>query len=76
MPGLLVDIMPVLSGALYSPTLPPEASPVHQGYADLGRQAAGGLSRQQILEDPSTIFFMSLGPHVGAQSLCACPLQL
>jgi hypothetical protein len=25
------------------------------------------------LKDPSTIFFMSLGPHVGAQSLCACP---
>jgi hypothetical protein len=29
--------------------------------------------RQQILDDPSTIFFISLGPHVGAQSLCACP---
>jgi hypothetical protein len=25
---------------------------------------------------PSAIFFMSLGPHVGAQYLCACPLQL
>jgi hypothetical protein len=31
------------------------------------------LSRQQTLEDPSTIFFMFLGAHVGAQCLCACP---
>jgi hypothetical protein len=31
---------------------------------------------KQTLEDPSTIFFMSLGPHVEAQSFCACPLQL
>jgi hypothetical protein len=62
--------MPVLSGVLYSSSLPQEASSVRQGYADLGQRR---LSRQQILEDPSTIFFMSLGPHVGAQSLCACP---
>jgi hypothetical protein len=54
-------------------SLPPEASPVHQGYADPGRQGTRRLSRQHILEDPSAIFFMSLGPHVGAQSLCACP---
>jgi hypothetical protein len=25
---------------------------------------------------PSAIFFMSLGPHVGGQYLCACPLHL
>jgi hypothetical protein len=31
------------------------------------------IARQQTLEDPSSIFFMSLGPHVGAQSFCACP---
>ena len=31
------------------------------------------LSRQQALVAPSAIFFMFLGPHVGAQSLCACP---
>jgi hypothetical protein len=68
-----VNSLPVLSGALYSTTLPPEASPVHQGYADLGRQGARGWTRQQILKEPSTIFFMSLGPHVGAQSFCACP---
>jgi hypothetical protein len=38
-----------------------------------GVRSTRRLSRQQILEDPSTIFFMSLGPHVRAQSLCACP---
>jgi hypothetical protein len=38
-----------------------------------GVRSTRRLSRQQILEDPSTIFFMSLGPHVGAQSPCACP---
>jgi hypothetical protein len=68
-----VDCEPVQSGALHPSSLPQEASPVHQGYADLGRQGTRRLSRQQILEDPSTIFFMFLGPHVGAQSLCACP---
>jgi hypothetical protein len=31
------------------------------------------LSRQQALVAPSVIFFMFLGPHVGAQSLCAYP---
>ena len=31
------------------------------------------LSRQQALVAPSAIFFMFVGPHVGAQSLCACP---
>jgi hypothetical protein len=31
------------------------------------------LSRQQALVAPSAIFFMFLGPHVGAQSLCAYP---
>jgi hypothetical protein len=31
------------------------------------------LSRQQALVAPSAIFFMFLGLHVGAQSLCACP---
>jgi hypothetical protein len=36
-------------------------------------QGTRRLPRQQTLEDPSTIFFMSLGPHVGAQSFCACP---
>jgi hypothetical protein len=31
------------------------------------------LPRQQTLVAPSAIFFMSLGPHVGTQYLCACP---
>jgi hypothetical protein len=31
------------------------------------------LPRQQTLVAPSAIFFMSLGPPVGAQHLCACP---
>jgi hypothetical protein len=31
------------------------------------------LSRQQALVAPNAIFFMFLGPHVRAQSLCACP---
>ena len=71
--SLLANSVPVRSGALHTSCLPQEASPVRQGYADLGRQGTRRLSRQQTLEDPSTIFFMSLGPHVGAQSLCACP---
>jgi hypothetical protein len=31
------------------------------------------LLQQQTLVAPSAISFMSLGPHVGAQYLCACP---
>jgi hypothetical protein len=68
-----VDCEPVQSGALHPSSLPQEASPVRQGYVDLGRQGTRRLSQQQTLEDPSTIFFMFLGPHVGAQCLCACP---
>jgi hypothetical protein len=60
-------------GALYSSSVLQEASPARQGYADLERQGTRRLPRQRTLEDPSSIFFMSLGPHVGAQSLCACP---
>jgi hypothetical protein len=63
----------VPSDALYSSTLLQEASPVCQGYTDLGRQGTRRLSQQQTLEDPSTIFFMFQGPHVRAQCLCACP---
>jgi hypothetical protein len=63
----------MLSGTLYSSSLLQEASPVRRGYRDLGRQGTRRLSRQQTLVAPSAIFFMSLGPHVGAQHLCACP---
>jgi hypothetical protein len=50
-----------------------EASPPRRKYTDLGRQDTRGLPRQQIFIVPSVIFSMSLGPHVGAQCLCACP---
>jgi hypothetical protein len=63
----------VPGSTLYSSSLLQEASPVRQGYADLGRQGTRRLSRQQTLVAPSAIFFMFLGPHVGAQCLCACP---
>jgi hypothetical protein len=46
------------------------------GAPGICRSLASGerrLSRQQALVAPSAIFFMYLGPHVGAQSLCACP---
>jgi hypothetical protein len=68
-----VDSAPVPSGALYPSSLLQEASPARQGYIDLRRQDTRGLPRQQIFIVPSAIFFMSLGPHVGAQSHCACP---
>jgi hypothetical protein len=71
--SLLADSALVPSGALHPSSLPQEASPVRQGYADLGRQGTRRLSRQQTLVAPSAIFFMFLGPHVGAQCLCACP---
>jgi hypothetical protein len=63
----------VPSGALYSSSLLHEASPARRGYTDLGRQGTRRLSRQQTLVAPSAIFFISQGPHVGAQCLCACP---
>jgi hypothetical protein len=50
-----------------------EASPARRRYTDLGRQDIRGLPQQQIFIVPSVIFSMSLGPHVGAQCLCACP---
>jgi hypothetical protein len=65
--------MPVLSGALYSSSLPPEASPVHQGCADLGRQGARGLSRQLILGVPSIISTTLYEPIVGVHTPRFCP---
>jgi hypothetical protein len=50
-----------------------EACPARQRYIDLGRQDTRGLPWQQIFIVPSVIFSMSMGPHVGAQCLCACP---
>jgi hypothetical protein len=65
---------PVPCSASCSLSLLQEASPARRRYADLGRQDTRGLPRQQIFIVPSVIFSMSLGPHVGAQCLCACPL--
>jgi hypothetical protein len=50
-----------------------EACPAHRRYTDLRRHDTRGLPWQQIFIVPSVIFSMSLGPHVGAQCLCACP---
>jgi hypothetical protein len=58
---------------MYSSSLLQETSPARRGYRDLGRQGTRRLPRQQTLVTPSAIFFMSRGPHVGAQCLCACP---
>jgi hypothetical protein len=71
--GLLTNSAPVLSGALYSSSLLQEASPAYRGYEDLGCQGTRRLHLQQTFVAPSTVIAMSLGPHVGAQYLCACP---
>jgi hypothetical protein len=71
--SLLAHSAPMPSGMLYSSSLLQEASPARRGYEDLGRQGTRRLPRQQTLVAPSVIFFMSLGPHVGARCLCACP---
>jgi hypothetical protein len=60
-------------GALYSSSLLQETSPARRGYGDLGCQDARRWPWQQTLVALSAIFFMPLGPHVGAQHLCACP---
>jgi hypothetical protein len=49
------------------------SSLIRRGYGDLGRQGTRSLPQQQTFLAPTAIFFISLGPHVGAQCLCACP---
>jgi hypothetical protein len=44
-------------------------------YADLRCQGARRLLQRRTFVAPSAISIMSLGPHVGAQHLCACPLS-
>jgi hypothetical protein len=73
--SLLGNSAPVPSSAQYPSSLLQEASPARRGYEDLGRQGTRRLPWQQTLVAPSVIFFMSLGPHIGAQHLCACPLS-
>jgi hypothetical protein len=59
----------------------PSAGRRHQGHpaggapaGSAGKQCARAERRTiLIFSSASTIFFMSLGPHVGAQSFCACP---
>jgi hypothetical protein len=71
--GQLANSAPVPSGALYSSSLLQGASPARQGYADLMCQNARRSPQQHTIVAPSTIFVKPLGPHVGAQYLCACP---
>jgi hypothetical protein len=75
LPNLSSNNAPVPCGASCSLSLLQEASPARRRYTDLGRQDTRGLPRQQIFIVPSVIFSMSLGPHVEAQCLCACPLS-
>jgi hypothetical protein len=73
--GLLANSAPVLGDTLYSSSLPQEASPARQGYADLERQGTRRLSRQQTLEDPSTIFFVPGPACRGPVPLCMPPFS-
>ena len=74
--GQLGNSAPVPSGAPYSSSLLQEVSPARQGYADLRCQSARRSPQQHTFVAPSAIFVKPLGPHVGAQYLCACPLRL
>jgi hypothetical protein len=65
----------VLRGALCSSSLVREASPARRYYADLGCQGTRRLLQQQALVARSTTYVMFLGPHVGAQYPCTCPLS-
>jgi hypothetical protein len=53
-----------------------EKLPLHDRcYADLGCQSARRLVQQQTLVVPNATSVMFLGPHVGAQYPCTCPLS-
>jgi hypothetical protein len=52
-----------------------EASPARQYYADHGCQGTRRLHQQRTLVAPSITSVMFLGPHVGAQYPCTCPLS-
>jgi hypothetical protein len=71
----LSNSAPVLHCALCSSSLIREASPAHRYYADLGCQGTRRLLHQRTFVAPSVTPVMFLGPHVGAQYLCACPLS-
>jgi hypothetical protein len=65
----------VLCGALCPSSLIREASPARRYYADLECQGTRRLLERRTLVAPSTASIMFLGPHVGAQYPCACPLS-
>jgi hypothetical protein len=71
--GQLANSAPVPSDAPYSSSLLQEASPARRRYEDLGCQSARRSPQQHTFVALSTIFIKPLGPHVGAQYLCACP---
>jgi hypothetical protein len=71
----LSNSAPVPHGVLCASSLIREASPARRYYADLGCQGARRLLQQQTLVVPSTTSVMFLGPHVGAQHSCTCPLS-
>jgi hypothetical protein len=52
-----------------------EASPARQYYADHGCQGTRRLLQQRTLVAPSITSVVFLGPHVGAQYPCTCPLS-
>jgi hypothetical protein len=52
-----------------------EASAARQCYADHGYQGARRLHWRPALVAPSITSVMFLGPHVGAQHPCTCPLS-
>jgi hypothetical protein len=63
-------------GALCSSSLIREDSPARRGYVNLGCQGTRRLPQQQTLVAPSTTSVVFLGPHVGAQHSCTCPLAI
>jgi hypothetical protein len=71
----LSNSAPVLRGALCTSSLVREASPARRYYADLRCHGARRLLQQRTLVAQSTTSVMFLGPHVGAQYPCTCPLS-
>jgi hypothetical protein len=72
--GLLANSTTVPSSTLYSSSLLQEASPVRQGYADLGRQGARRLPRQQTLVGSKHYILYVHGPTCrGPVPLCMPP---
>jgi hypothetical protein len=71
----LSNSAPMPHDALCSSSLIREASPTRRYYTDLGCQGTRRLLQQRTFVAPSATSVMFLGPHVGAQYICACPLS-